>query len=401
MSREGFIQYPDSEVPKGIFFSMLLLFFNGIALFLALLYNRQSLVIFCLILLLLGVLLRIWSQKSPNQLHFASSVSKDRLFPGEQTTLTLNVHNRKLLPVFFNLKLSLSGLVSPENSEVTIAENSGLLWHQQLTIRKELTLNRRGIYKTDSPRMITGDFFGFFPVIKKVRGDNRIIVYPRLNRMKPFPVLKRIMFGKPAMASLVQDPVYLLGTRDYRDLSPARNIHWKASARYDKLQEKIFEPTEQEKVLLILEAEGFYEENDKEGFEKTVEAVGSLAVALDTNHFAVGLLSNCSTADGRSANLAIRRRAGHIPAILELLAGILDRPGEKAEIAFQNRRNFPTGVSCLYFSHGKGIGIEYLHQQRIPTTNILVRKTKASLNGASGTESGVLYVGLKDIRLED
>ncbi|MBW1691959.1 MAG: DUF58 domain-containing protein, partial [Deltaproteobacteria bacterium] len=49
----------------------------------------------------------------------------------------------------------------------------------------------------------------------------------------------------------------MLGTRDYQNWRPARHIHWKASASHNRLQEKVFEPSEQEKVLLAVEVSQF------------------------------------------------------------------------------------------------------------------------------------------------
>ncbi len=76
----------------------------------------------------------------------------------------------------------------------------------------------------------------------------------------------RELFGVPGVKSPVKDPVYILGTRDYQPSGPSRHIHWKASARHLKLQEKVFEPSEQEKVLLALEVGSFQKSLANEAF---------------------------------------------------------------------------------------------------------------------------------------
>ena len=102
----------------------------------------------------------------------------------------------------------------------------------------------------------------------------------------------RDLFGVPGAKSPVKDPVYILGTRDYRPSGPSRHIHWKASARHLRLQENVFEPSQQEKVMLALEVRSFGKSTEKEAFEHTLEVIASLAVQLQDTGCAVGLVTN-------------------------------------------------------------------------------------------------------------
>ncbi|MBU2514671.1 DUF58 domain-containing protein [bacterium] len=399
MNEEHLIRQPYDEISQGIYFILLLMIFTGIALFVALIYNQRSLVIFSLILLILGIGLRVWSRLSLKNLHYSASVNRSRIFPGEKASLTIDIENNKLLPVILKLKLTLTGMLVSDQEEMVITENSGMLWYQRLSIHRELRPEKRGIYKTGSPRLITGDFFGFFPKLKTIRHNVDITVYPRLIPLKPFPILKQIMFGKPANTSPVQDPIYLLGTRDYRDMSPARNIHWKASARHGKLQEKIFEPTEQEKILLILEADGFNEKDTREAFEKSIEVIASLAVLLDSQHYAVGFLTNCSTIRAGQGYQAITRGASHIPNLLETLAGIQPDPLMEIERLLQANRQFPIGVSCMYFSYQPGSAIRFLYETRIPAINITA-VPENQINTDQGDAGSGLRYGLIDLLVD-
>ena len=73
----------------------------------------------------------------------------------------------------------------------------------------------------------------------------------------PLSLPRRDFFGVPGGESPVDDPVYILGTTDYQNGRPAKYIHWKASARHHRLQEKVFESTEQEKILLVVDVDQF------------------------------------------------------------------------------------------------------------------------------------------------
>jgi len=359
------------DIEHGLYFSYMLVFFIGITLLLTLLYDQYSFSIFLIILLIMGFVLRTWSRLSPKNLFYNVHVESNRLFLGERTGLTFTIENKKLLPVILKLKLTVSSILNPNQVELKITENSAVLWYQKFKFDRELVPQKRGIYKTGSPRLITGDFFGFFPKIKTITSDVDIIVYPRSIPLKPFPILKRAMFGKPATASPVQDPIYVLGTRDYQGFSPSRSIHWKASARHNRLQEKIFESTEQEKVLLILEADTFYQNEHIELFEKTIETIASLSIILDSMHYAVGFLTNCAIIGAGPNYVAVKRGAGHLPNLLETLARIYVESYVKMKPLLEQKHYFPSGVSCLYFSCKRGKNIESLYQQRISVKNII------------------------------
>ena len=141
------------------------------------------------------------------------------------------------------------------------------------------------VYPDPPPRIRTGDLLGFFEKEKSVLDATHIIVYPRLVSLKPVAIRRRDLFGMPGAKSPVLD---------------SRHIHWKASARHLRLQEKIFEPSEQEKVLLTLDAGSFEKSNQKECFEHTLEVVASLAVRLDGMGYAVRFAANGTLTGGNS-----------------------------------------------------------------------------------------------------
>ena len=355
---------------RGIFFAPVTLVFVTIALLLSLLYGLNEMSVFSLTIILLAAGLKIWSLFSARSLHYSVSIDKRRVFPGEKIDFQVTVENRKLLPVLVKIRLAIDQFLSPENRELMIREDSGILWYQKIFFHHELNPVKRGVYKTGSPRLVTGDFFGFFPKVTPEKQEVDIMVYPRLIPLKPFPVISRIMFGKPAFCSPVCDPVYILGTRDYLHSTSARHIHWKASARHNKLQEKLFEATEQEKLLFILEVDGFIENNDEQALERTIEILASLAIEFDTRHYAVGFLTNCFMKAAGPVFLPANRAVNHIPTLLEMLAKIdLKKTCPIADL-LQYKTYFPLGASCVYFSYRPVDGALALLPRKMPVMNI-------------------------------
>jgi len=387
------------DLPPSLFFSSLFVIFTGVALILSLLYQQKTLAIFSIILLLLASSLRAWGKVSPRQLLYSASVDKDRIFPGETVNLDINIQNNKFLPVIVRLRLDVSALIAADAGDMVVTRNSGLLWYQTVRFTKCLTPAKRGFYRTGSPRLITGDFFGFFPRRLTVHDQVDIIVFPRLVPLKPVPILKRIMFGKSAAVSPVQDPIYILGTTDYQDASPARNIHWKASARHSRLQEKIFEPTEQEKLLLILEVDDFFNEKAEAAFETAIETLASLATTLSSQHYAIGFLTNSFLFGEMPEYLAIRGGTSHVTTLLERLARIDLKIRAPMADLLNTQHYFPAGISTVYFSLQPAEGISVLHQKRIPVVNITAEGTDGSSVSAFSGMSGVRYCPLSNLRL--
>ena len=338
-------------LPQGIFFTSIVLVFVALALFLALLYHQFELTLFALTLLVLALGLKLWSRFSTRRLTYRLTVDKRKVFPGEKIDFRVVIENNKLLPVLVETRLFLPRSLVPDDREHLIRERSGALWHQKISFHRELRPSRRGVYSSGAPRLITGDFFGFFPRPTSEAHQVDILVFPRPVLIGEFPVPNRIMFGKKGDSSPIQDPIRILGTRDYRSFSSARDIHWKATARHHKLQEKIFEVTEQENLSIVLEADGFVDHGDETVFERAIEVIGALATRLDAGHYAVGFLTNCGMHDHGARLLTPARNPGHLPALFEMLAKI-EFNGTVAMNDLLVQHPYPfAGSSCIYFSH--------------------------------------------------
>jgi uncharacterized protein (DUF58 family) len=366
------IEFEESREPT-IFNSLLACFFVGILLFVALLYRQNELSLLAFLVLLVMAVTKIWSSLSHYQLTYAIKVDKQRVFPGETLALQTIVENAKLLPIRIRIQWSLgSALKRVGGAEKAFRQVAGLLWYQRVLLHSDIVARRRGVYQVGPHCIRAGDLLGFFEVEKKSQETINIIVYPRLVCLKSITLPMRELFGIHGANNPVRDPVYILGTRDYQPSGPARHIHWKASARHLKLQEKIFEPSEQEKILLALEAGSFQKNTAKDAFENTLEVIASLAVQLHSKGCAVGLVTNGVLTGSGSSNLAATRTPGQLPAILETLARLQFAQDGAPEPTMCRILGSRSGFSCAYFSYKAGrAGVEmqkYCRQRNIPIT---------------------------------
>ena len=393
------VEQQESREPT-IFNSLLILIFVGIFLFLALLYRQNDLSLLAILILMVVGGAKAWAGMSATRIRWDSAVDNQRVFPGESVTLATTVENGKWLPVWLKIKWSFDGALEPvEVGDAVTRQEAAVLWHQTVKFHQALVALRRGVYQVGPPRIRTSDFLGFFEKKISARDVTHILVYPRLVTLKPIAIRRQDLYGVPGARSPVKDPVYILGTRDYQPSRPSRHIHWKASARHLRLQEKIFEPSEQAKVLLTLDVGSFAKSNQEEYFEHTLEVVASLAVKLDRMGYAVGLAANGTLKGGHSSGIPLTRGPGQIPAILETLARLQATPNGAVTKVIRKFLGSQRGISCVHFCYEDEPSVtemEKFFQKRHISVSFVVcrRKPNSPLSGRS------IRFSIDEIRLD-
>jgi len=361
----------DPTVPS-LFMIPLVQFLVGLLLFAALLHGQRDLIVLTLLVLGLFSGVKLWTRISLPGIKCHSSVDREKVFPDEKIILRTTAENNKFLPVWLQVKVPVDGSLDPSSGEGIRTNGSALLWHQRTYFQWELTAQRRGVHQIGPPRLLAGDLFAFSSREKREEQFHQIVVYPRLAPLKPFSLARTDFFGVPGAKSPVQDPIYILGTRDYQHGTPAKHIHWKASARHNRLQEKLFEPTAQEKVLLVVDVDPFAKREAVEPFERTLETVASLAVKLDRQNCAAGLMTNGDIVGGGQPIVPVAGNPQRLSAILELLARLQMKSKGKILDLLCGGLELPSSVSCVYFSYEEdetfGVVAQYLGHRRRPVT---------------------------------
>ncbi len=340
----------DQRLPS-VFVIPLMQFIVGLLLFVALLNGERDLTILALLLFGLVFTAKLWARISLSGLQCHSILDKGKVFPGETLHFQIWAENRKFLPVCLRAKVPVPPPIDPSPGQGKLVKEESLLWYQRTRLDWELTARRRGVHCLGPLQISAGDLFAFFSREKEAEESHTVLVYPRIVALKPFPLPRRDFFGIPGGMSPVKDPIYILGTRNYQNGQPAKSIHWKASARHNRLQQKIFEPAQQEKILIIVDVSQFAKEKAEEEFERTLEIAASLAVRMDRRGCAVGLVTNGAITGAGPALLPAARNRRQISAILEVLARLRMEP--RANLLDLLRRGFAFrwGLSCIHFAH--------------------------------------------------
>lgn len=391
----------ESRLPS-LFILPLIQFFVGIFLFIALLHSQRDLALLAMLLLSFMFIAALWSRISLIGIKCYITVNKAKVFPGESLTLNIRLENAKFLPVWLQVKMPVDSPFNLTSYDAMIINQTGLLWYQRAYFDHELIAQKRGVYQVGPPIVKAADPFGFFPR-EGGRAENlQVIVYPRIVALKPILLSRRDFFGSPGAKSPVQDPIYILGTRDYQHWSPARYIHWKASARHNCLQEKVFEPSEQLKALLVIDVDKFAENSASEDFEHTLEAVASLAVQFDRMGYATGLATN-AVAEGGPTILPIAKSPQQLPAILEVLARLKMKPKRNLTDILNRGLHLIWGATCIHFSYREDKGLYaseiFFRQRKIPMIFVVCHTCDLSDDNSHKVRSKVYP--LDEIRIRE
>ena len=319
-------------------------------------------------------------------------------------TLSTRVQNAKVLPVLVqSVGFFLNVFPSRPRTPLHVEKECSLLWYQEADFQWHLTALRRGVYQIGPAQLRVGDLFGFYSKTQSATTAQEIIVYPRLIPLKPLVLPRRDFFGIPGAKSPIEDPVYVYGTRDYQSGRPARYIHWKASARFRQLQEKICEPAAQEKILLIVDVGRFAEQGAHAEFEKILEAAASAAVRFDRSGFAVGLATN-GTLRGPGTNVVpIGRGPRQVPKILETLARLQMTPRAGLTDILRRGLTIPwgtTGFSLSYEPDGSFREVlAFFEHRRVPV--VTVACLAPSRSGANQRTRPGRIISLEDFCMEE
>ena len=372
----------------------------GILLFVALLHSQQALALTLLLLLVIIVGTRFWGRACIDRITLDTTIDYHRLFPGDTCTLAIRVQNKSWLPAWLKIDLSADSAFTVSNNGISDplpAREISLLWYQQAVDTWKLKAIRRGVYQVGASHIRAGDFFGFFLRDQYLNNFLEILVYPRLIPIHLISLARREVWGVPGPVHPVKDPIYLLGTQDYQHIQPARYIHWKASARLNCLQEKLFESTSQEKILLLFDVESYVRNDGEEQFERTIEVVASLGLKLMGRGHTVGLLTNGRLTNGDQRIIPLSTSRYQAQALLELLATITMNASEGFSTTLSRCAHMLWNVSCIYFSYScdqSAVDIDKKLQERfLPrafvTSECVSENETCNQNTITGTRYGL------------
>jgi uncharacterized protein (DUF58 family) len=306
---------------------------------------------------------RCWSEHALEKLTYERILPENRAFEGERLHATLRLVNDKPLPLpYVELRDSVPQdslvgeahvSVSTSQGYVYLGRTTHLSWYERINWPLELKAPPRGYYRLGPGRITTGDLFGLFPVSREEDTYTPVIIYPRIYTMPELGLPAARPFGeRKGRERIFEDPGRIAGIRDYQPGDPMRRIDWKASARTQALQSRVYEPSATMHMLIALNVntmvhswEGFVPEM----LERLLSVAGSVANQGFETGYAVGLVANGSFRESdRPMRIPVSRSADQLSRILEALAVIGPMTLSPLEdVIDREAHSFPFGATLV------------------------------------------------------
>jgi uncharacterized protein (DUF58 family) len=212
----------------------------------------------------------------------------------------------------------------------------------------------RGCYSVPPGKVVSKDLLGLFSREKTFGATEEVLVYPALLDLGDKNFVQHHLMGdvrsdRPFMPDLTR----VSSLRDYTQDTPARRIHWKASAHHGKLLAKVLEHTADLRICIALDGDSFNLPGPP--MEKALSLAATLVVWADREKVPFGLLSNLSRR-GRSGPVSIPVGSGPSQPRLALEAlarAELPRALSFGELMRLESRLLPWGTTVVAIRGGR------------------------------------------------
>lgn len=301
-----------------------------------------------------GGLARLGAWFSLDRVRYTRTVAETRAFVGESIALRLRLSNEKRLPLpWVEVREQLPSAMPATGAEVHpsgmpgisyLVRSAALGGREALEWPLTLKATERGFFRVGPARLRSGDLFGLFEREERVQREEHLIVYPRTQTLPEIGLGSVRPFGEQRGGlRIFEDPVRVVGVRDYIPGDPMKRIDWNATARVGRLQSRLYEPSITQSVVIALNIstmEFSWQGYEPVVLERGVVVAASLAREAFEAHMAIGLVANGSFPDAdRPIRIGSGRRPDQLVRVLEALAMIapfttsslsaeLERPGQ-------------------------------------------------------------------------
>lgn len=316
-----------------------------------------------LFLALIGGAAYLWAHYCLAGLSYRRYLGATRLFHGEETDFVLEIVNAKPIPLAwlividdFPSQIELLGgalYLSGQARRRLLVNTLSLRWYERVQRRYQLRGVRRGVWEFGPVQLSSGDIFGFSVKRALLEEKQIVVVYPKIVPLTVLGLPALHPFGDfSTLRRVMEDPLWLIGAREYTPGDSFRHIHWKATARRHNLQTKVFEPSASRPVAIFLNSrttEFANEGIDREILELATTTAASIAHWAWQGGYPVGLYVNSATRSNRNRIKIQPKRDSHqLTQILEALAWMeADGPWTLSALLELEANTLPYGASIV------------------------------------------------------
>jgi len=319
------------------------------ALLCGLFLHPQGLVLFggVTTVIVLGL---IWPWLNLKGLHGSISFEEARAIEGEPVAVLFSLRRR--LP-WSSWGLAIKKGFDPDREDdgpiISVASVPGRC---TAMYRWLFTPMRRGVYPLVPPYLTTGFPFGLWESELALEITKSLLVWPRTYPVEPIPIVagEQQTDGKISR-SKVGSNGDVLGVRPYRRGDSPRRIHWRQSARHDRLIVCELQSNARPVIMLILDAElRVHAGRGADGSrEWAIRIVASFAKGWLEAGAEVGTVWNGHVTPPAAGQAQLHR-------ILDSLAELSDEPGlPLAEVLASQCQPFSTAIQVIVTTVLRGV----------------------------------------------
>lgn len=220
-----------------------------------------------------------------DQLEFENEKETIRLSVGETANLSLKFTQFSRFPILrATLRVKFDSIIEDSNFDIN-QDKSIVVFEvpiflkgkESLSISLPLQAKKRGVTRIKSIEMVISNFFGFGSVhlFYKPFIHKEVIIHPI---QVPVPNAEHLVVTTaqgdyPTPTSMHEQLLAPIGTRDYVYTDSFQRIHWKASAKTQTLQTKVFERTSNYSWTIVVNLRDAYTPKHHLGVVKNLESI--------------------------------------------------------------------------------------------------------------------------------
>ena len=308
----------------------------------------------------------LWNRNVLRRVEYSRTLSEHRAFVGETLELSLRITNRKLLPIpWIKIEDELPSRIAVLEGSVEVTADQtinhlasilSLRWYERVTWHYRVHCCQRGYYPVGPVHMQSGDLFGLFSTKVKLRQVDWLIVYPPIQPISTLLLPPKEPLGNTkARQRIFEDPIRTVGIRDYHPGDTFKRIHWKATARRQQLQVRVYEPTTTYQLVVFLNTATlprYYQGVVPGLLERAISVTASIASYAMEQRYLVGIVANgCWPLSDQPLKVLPSRDPAQLVHVLEALAAVGTIPTcEIATLLLSESPRLPWGATLVVVS---------------------------------------------------
>lgn len=276
----------------------------------------QLLALAAVLLVILSVQNWLYSKYALRNVHYRCYLSRDQVYEGEEIELIEELENRKWLPLpWFKTEITTSRWLDFAGTQSQLTDKSrfvpsffSLKSYQKVSRHWKVICLKRGEYSIDRVVLVTSDLLGNVNQSIGAEVHSSILVLPRPLGENDGITTRHLTGDIVVRRTLIEDPFYFSGVREYMDTDPMNRIHWPATAREQKLMVFQNESTTRQSVTILLNMQSRPLEHgiaaiDTEKMETAIRLCAGLFDSTLATGMPLRFAANCCTTDARDTIL--------------------------------------------------------------------------------------------------